>query len=111
MTVTPAVMPGARPSAPKPITGVFIPDATVHPLDRDPGAIPVDAPLTPPTDRPSPLVVPPRSGPLHGLQYLRREALRLSIEFYRESEASDSTVLRSADRFAEFIRYGTITTP
>ena len=57
----------------------------------------------------------PRPGPLYGIQFLRKEALRLAIEFYRDAvddedaePLTDIDAVATADRFAEFIRNGTV---
>lgn len=98
MAATPAMMPGARPPAPR----------------EDPGAIPIDAPLAPvpiigigePFNPATPPGDPRRHVPLYGIQYLRREALRLTIERYNDIDATDDEILTTAKRFAEFIRTG-----
>lgn len=98
MTASPLAMPGAKPpQRPR----------------ADPVAIDVDAPLEPaPTTPGTPAPPIPKSAahaPLYGVQYVRREALRLAVDYYREMEATDDEVLGVARRFAEFIRFGTTT--
>lgn len=99
MNVTPFAMPGAKPpQRPRP----------------DPGAVDVDAPLEPGPTTPAPAAPAVQKtaahAPLYGVQYVRREALRLAVDYYRDMEATDDEVLGVARRFADFIRFGTTTT-
>jgi hypothetical protein len=89
MTVTPYAMPGAKPPKPPP---------------------PPTPSLTPITLHPDPLPGPPaptRHLPLYGVQYLRREALRLAIQRHHDTGATNQEILGTALLFAEYIRNGT----
>jgi len=97
---SPAAMPGARPPAPQTIAipgplgpiHVNLPDA--EPFIGQPQA------TTPPT-------APRTTGPLYGLQFLRKEAVRLAIDSYRDTDRpTDEQLLATADVLAEFIRGG-----
>ena len=93
MTATPAAMPGAKPPPPKPApyqdsSGIIIPE----PL------------ITPP---PAPPPAPGARHPIYGVQYLRREAVRLAIDSYKDTDRpTDDQIIATADRIAEFIRNG-----
>src|SRR5579859_6553694 len=94
MNVTPAAMRGAKPIPPKPAfhdsSNIIIPE----PL------------LTPPTPPPA-HEEQRRHVPLYGPQYVRREAIRLAIDSYRdEDRPTDDQIIATADRIAEFIRTG-----
>jgi hypothetical protein len=93
MTLTPFAMPGAKRPAPPP------PDLE---------AITIDQPLEPIRGAPTPLPGPPvsRHLPLYGIQYLRREALRLAVQRYHDIDATDKEILETAHLFAEYIRNG-----
>lgn len=94
MAATPAMMPGARPPTPREDPGRIAPP----PLDLT--AITDTLPAAPITTEQR------RHVPLYGIQYLRREALRLTIERYNDIDATDDEILTTASRFAEFIRTG-----
>lgn len=102
MTVSPAAMPGARPPERK---MVEIPGPLGPYLVEESQLL---ADLVPP--RPTPAVMPPtapRSGPLYGIQFLRKEAVRLAIDSYRDTDRpTDEQLLATADVLAEFIRGG-----
>lgn len=128
--VTPAAMPGAKPIPPKPepaaetapsgldaVAGMTDP---AHPWMAAvlAGTQLADA-LLPPVLQPLPPSPKPpmtaRTGPLYGLQFLRKEALRFAIEFYRDAiddadapPLTDTEVVVTADRFAEYIRSGIV---
>jgi hypothetical protein len=96
MTITPAAMPGAKP------LGARMPPP---PDEPDPVPAPVEDPLPPPP--PAGAGGNTRFTPLYGIQYLRREAMRLAIEHYRDREPpSLEELLGTAARFATFIRNG-----
>lgn len=127
MTVTPAAMPGAKPIPPKP---VLVAESAISSLTETAGIgypwttgiqaaneqlavdaaqqLVADGPLPPrPTPAPPPHTTT-RTGPLYGLQFLRKEAVRLAIDSYRDTDRpSDDELLATANRLADFIRSGT----
>lgn len=115
MTVTPAAMPGAKPPA-RPCTaleGLAEIGSPEHPWGAAAhAAAEVAAAILPAPERPTPSLMPPTSprvGPLYGIQFLRKEAVRLAIDSYREADRpTDYELLATADLFAEFIRNGSL---
>lgn len=115
MTVSPSAMPGARPipAAPGGLAALAVNETEDADFARRLAA--ADLPGAglfhlPAADRPTPAVMPPtapRSGPLYGIQFLRKEAVRLAIDSYRDTDRpTDEQLLATADVLAEFIRGG-----
>lgn len=100
---SPATMPGARPPAPQTIT---IPG----PLGPIHVNLPEGEPFVGQPPAPTPATAP-RVGPLYGIQFLRKEAVRLAVDSYRDTDRpTDSQLLATADRLATFIRSGELPT-